>query len=162
MSCLKEATQSAVQRINGLDFYEVIHVTESHSESGRTSLPGYWEANINYRYAPSKSMTDATKYLLSILQASGIDNKNIQIIDHAYAGTIITSPLLQAIIKRLQAPIKAKQAWTDVAQLAKLNLSCFNYGAGISDQAHKHNEFIHISAIKKYINALWKLLVGSS
>lgn len=39
------------QTLFGVDFFDVIQITESHSEKGRTSVPGYWECNINYRFS---------------------------------------------------------------------------------------------------------------
>ncbi len=138
----------------GVDFFDVIQLTESHSEPGRTSLPGYWEGNVNFRFAPVYTVEQAEKKLLDLVNSWQIDGLEISIKDSAPAGYVIETKLFQDIVKKLDAPIEAKQAWTDVAQLSAHNIAAFNFGPGLTSQAHKDNEFIIIKDVETYYEKL--------
>lgn len=137
----------------GVSFFDVLSITESHSEPGRTTIPGLWEANLNFRYAP-RSMQEAEIELQSHFKKAGLALENTEILDHAYSGTVLETPLLKRVIKTLNQPIEAKQAWTDVAQLSQLGIPAFNFGAGLQEQAHKPDEYIHVDELIKYDNTL--------
>lgn len=144
--------------IFGVDFFDVLQITESQSEKGRTSLPGNWHCNINYRFAPCYSMEEAENKLLKMVEALNIDGLKITIADSAPAGSVIESELFSEIVKTFGSKIQAKQAWTDIAQLSAHNIPAFNFGPGLTSQAHKNDEFITIKYLEEYMLALKKLL----
>jgi succinyl-diaminopimelate desuccinylase len=140
----------------GVTFKDVISITESASQTGRTSVPSSWHANVNFRYAPIHQNPESL--LRAHCRNAGIDDNNITISDHAIAGDVIESPLFNAVIKSLSLPISAKQAWTDVAQLTQLGVPAFNFGPGLTAQAHQDNEYILLSYMNTYISILTRLL----
>ena len=140
-----------------VDFFNVIEITESESEKGRTSIPGYWSCNINYRFSPEKSEKMALKQLETILNTLKINGLSYAVKDSVYAGKVIESDFATQIIKQLNAPIEAKQAWTDVAQLTQLGIPAFNFGPGNQSQAHQDNEYVDLAQYSNYLNLL-KLL----
>lgn len=146
----------------GVDFFDVISITESHSEPGRTSVPGEWHCNINYRFAPTKSLEEAESYICQVLKDAGLSEDEFNITDAVYAGNVIENDTMKDLVKKLGAPIEAKQAWTDVAQLSKLGVSAFNFGPGLTAQAHKPNEYINVSDIHDYTQILLTTLQGES
>jgi succinyl-diaminopimelate desuccinylase len=148
--------------IFGVDFFDVISITESHSEKGRTSVPGEWQCNINYRFAPTKSLEEAKQYLYDTLKNAGLEDSQFSITDAVYAGNVVESEAMTKMVKKIGAPIEAKQAWTDVAQLSKLGIAAFNYGPGLTAQAHKPNEYIRVSDIHAYAQTLLTTLQGDS
>jgi succinyl-diaminopimelate desuccinylase len=145
----------------GVDFYDVVQITESQSEPGRTSLPGWWDANINFRFSPNKTEEQAKQIMMTHFENFPEIEKEITIKDSVYSGSIVETPLFEKIVSALNRPIEAKQAWTDVAQLTKLNIPAFNFGPGLQAQAHKVDEYIHIPDIYEYYNELKNCLKGS-
>lgn len=141
----------------GVTFKDVISITESASQSGRTSVPGSWNANVNFRYAPVHQNPESL--LRDHCRNAGVDDNNVTITDHAIAGDVIESPFFNSVIKRLSLPIAAKQAWTDVAQLTQLGIPAFNFGPGLTAQAHQDNEYILLHDINTYISRLTRLMM---
>ena len=157
--------------INQLSFFDVIEITESYSEKGKTSIPGYWYANINYRFAPNKDEVQAQAYFESIIK--NFENTynipiHYELISSVFAGRIIESDIFKEKLKTLTELInehthnkdivQAKQAWTDVAQIAQLGVACFNFGAGLTSQAHKKDEYASLELLQKYSLILKKFL----
>ena len=143
--------------ISGVDYYEVITITESHSASGITTVPDYWMANINYRYAPNKTLKQAQSYLKQTLINMGANPKNIHYRSMSYAGSVIQNSHYKSFITQIDKPIEAKQAWTDVAQLSRLGVASLNYGPGKTQQAHKPNEYVLLSDIERYAHSLRRI-----
>jgi succinyl-diaminopimelate desuccinylase len=143
--------------IFNVDFFDVISITECGSEPGRTSIPGFWTCNVNYRYSPNRSLEEAKKELISYCIKAGAKFENITIKDSVYAGSVIQSELFNTITNKIQVEKQAKQAWTDVAQLSNLNIPAFNFGPGLTAQAHKKDEYILISDIETY----YKILIST-
>ncbi len=63
------ALTPVAHRVFGLDFFDVIQLTESQSQPGRTSLPGWWKGNVNFRFAPTRSESEAWDFLTTQLAA---------------------------------------------------------------------------------------------
>ncbi|MCM8538963.1 MAG: M20/M25/M40 family metallo-hydrolase [Lentisphaeraceae bacterium] len=142
-----------------VDFFDVIQLTESNSEPGRTSLPGYWEGNVNFRFAPIYTVEEAEKKLMDLVKSWNIPDLEISIKDSAPSGSVIESDLFKEMVAKLNAPVEAKQAWTDVAQLSAHNIPAFNFGPGLTSQAHKDNEFINIKDVEDYYEKLKNALI---
>ncbi|RAP39079.1 succinyl-diaminopimelate desuccinylase [Candidatus Marinamargulisbacteria bacterium SCGC AAA071-K20] len=152
--------QPQKETIFGVDFYDVFQLTESQSEPGRTSVPGWWEANINYRFSPNKTESEAQKILKNhVAQFTDIKTELV-LKDSVFPGDVIETDLFNSIVKLLNKPLEAKQAWTDVAQLTRLKIPAFNYGPGLQAQAHKVDEYISIPDINEYYHDLKICLEG--
>lgn len=151
------AVETVRHKVFGLDFFDVLQVTESHSEPGRTSLPGWWQANVNYRFAPVRSEAEAQAELRQKLIACGIEAEQIDIFDSVPAGDVIETPLFNQIVQQLNLPLEAKQAWTDVAQLTSHGIPAFNFGPGLTSQAHKADEYILLPYLETYYQLLLRL-----
>lgn len=141
----------------GLDFFDVLQITESRSEPGRTSLPGWWQANVNYRFAPVRDEATAQQELREQLTAFGIKPEAIDIFDSVPAGDVLETPLFREVMAKLALPLQAKQAWTDVAQLTAHKIPAFNFGPGLTSQAHKADEYIELGLLADYHGHLLRL-----
>lgn len=146
----------------GVTFFDVVQVTELKAEPGRTSLPGWVQGNVNFRFAPVYSDADAKIVLANHLQRAGLKPDAYRFLDVASAGRVIVNDLFTEVVACLRQPLKAKQAWTDVAQLTALNIAAINFGAGLTEQAHQKNEFVPIENLQTYYRLLKTLLVGES
>lgn len=146
----------------GQTFYDVIQLTESQSQPGRTSLPGWWKGNINYRFAPVKSEAEAWAYLQTQIQPERF-GAQLSLLDTVPAGQVVQSPCFEALMQRFQklgVAIAPKQAWTDVAQLTAHGIAAFNFGPGLTAQAHTHDEYILQQDLEDYLQLLEQGLIS--
>ena len=144
------------QSIFGVDFFDVMTITESHSTPGRTTVPDAWQANINYRFSPVHSLADAKTHVPQVLDAIGVDYE-LSCLNAVDAGAVIAHPLLESLKASFQ--FEAKQAWTDVAQLTDRGICAFNFGPGRQDQAHQPNEYVVLADMVQYEQLLKNMLL---
>lgn len=141
----------------GVKFFDVKNITEFEIEKGRTSIPGFAKGNVNYRFAPVRTKEEAEKELLSELDSLQVKDVSYSILNSVSGAKVIENKLFTEVVLKLKkegAKLEAKQAWTDVAQLAEIGVSCFNFGPGLTSQAHADDEYILISDLKKYQSLL--------
>ena len=128
--------------VKGLEFLEVMSVTAAHGGVARNVIPGEFVMNINYRFAPDRSHDAAVARLHEVCAAAD----RIEVTDLAPAGSVDTDhPLFQALIENTGAPLRAKQGWTDVAQLSSAGIPAVNFGPGEPSLAHKPGEAVRVS-----------------
>ncbi len=128
--------------VNGLEFLEVMSVTAAHGGVARNVIPGEFVMNINYRFAPDRSHDEAVARLHDVCAPAD----RIEVTDVAPAGSVdIDHPLFRALIESTEAPVRAKQGWTDVAQLSSASLPAVNFGPGEPSLAHKPGESVRVS-----------------
>jgi succinyl-diaminopimelate desuccinylase len=113
-------------------------VTRIEGFTGRNVVPARCDLNLNFRFAPGRSVEDAEREVLALAQRFGA---TATVTDRAPSGpAILDNPLLQEFRAVTAAPVEAKQAWTDVAQLAQLGIPAANFGPGEQAQAHQRGE----------------------
>jgi succinyl-diaminopimelate desuccinylase len=149
-------------RIADLPFYEVLLATQANTNSSRNVVPDRFTLNLNYRYAPGKTVEAAGAELFEfVAQHSGLSPSavDIEIVDAAPSGAVcIDQPRLRAWQAACGLPVAAKQAWTDVAQLTSLGIPAVNFGPGETAQAHQANESLPVAALLHAYRALGALL----
>jgi succinyl-diaminopimelate desuccinylase len=128
--------------VKGLEFLEVMSVTAARGGVARNVIPGEFVMNINYRFAPDRSHDAAVARLHEVCAAAD----RIEVTDLAPAGSVDTDhPLFRALIENTGAPLRAKQGWTDVAQLSSAGIPAVNFGPGEPSLAHKPGESVRVS-----------------
>ena len=129
----------------GLTFYEVTNATYVNGYGTRNIIPEAFSFNVNYRFAPGKSIAAAK----SDLEALVAGRCQIEYTDACPSGPVcIDNPLLQPMLQTNGMQPAPKQAWTDVARLALFGIDAVNLGPGESAQAHQANEYCAISLIE--------------
>jgi succinyl-diaminopimelate desuccinylase len=84
-----------------------------------------------------------------------------QITDRAPSGPVaLDSWLMQQLRKTTNAPIEAKQAWTDVARFGQLGIAACNFGPGEQAQAHQKGESCSEEALERGYRMLESFLKG--
>jgi succinyl-diaminopimelate desuccinylase len=141
--------------VNGLEFLEVMSVTGAHGGVARNVIPGEFVMNINYRFAPDRSHDAAVARLHEVCAPAD----RVEVTDLAPAGSVDTDhPLFQALIENTAAPLRAKQGWTDVAQLSSAGVPAVNFGPGEPSLAHKPGESVRVSDLAWAYESLLDLL----
>jgi succinyl-diaminopimelate desuccinylase len=119
-------------------------------------VPAKCELNLNFRFAPGRSLDEAEAEIARLAQRFGAA---WAVTDRAPSGpAILDNPLLQELRALTAAPVEAKQAWTDVAQLAQLGIPAANFGPGDQAQAHQRNESCSEAALHRAYAMLEKFL----
>ena len=123
-------------RVGELVYREVMTVTRIEGFTGRNVVPARCDLNLNFRFAPGRSIEDAESEIEAVARRFGA---TATVTDRAPSGpAILDNPLLQELRALTAAPVEAKQAWTDVAQLAALGVPAANFGE--QSQAHQRGE----------------------
>ncbi len=129
----------------GLPFREVLSVTRIEGGRARNVVPDLCTLNLNFRFAPDKSLEDAVAELTALAARHGAE---LQFTDlspscPAYG----TNPQVRRLLDRTGVVAEAKQAWTDVARLHAHGIPAVNLGPGATSQAHQRGEWIEIEAL---------------
>ena len=123
----------------GLTFYEVMSATLAHGGEVRNVIPDKFTLNINYRFAPGKSIETAREDVYNLVEGQA----SIKFIDESPSGPCYLDNLwVLKFLKATEVEQAPKQAWTDVARLALFNIPAVNFGPGDTSQAHQTNEII--------------------
>jgi succinyl-diaminopimelate desuccinylase len=125
-------------RAGELSYREVTSVTRVEGFSGRNVVPQRCDLNVNFRFAPGKSVEEAEAELRALAARFGA---GCEVTDRAPAGAaILDNPFLARFRALTGVPVEAKQAWTDVARLGLSGIPAANFGPGEQAQAHQRNE----------------------
>ncbi|MGZ6125066.1 MAG: succinyl-diaminopimelate desuccinylase, partial [Myxococcales bacterium] len=144
-------------RVGELVYREVISVTRIDGFTGRNVVPARCELNVNFRFAPGRSVQEAEAEVLALAARFGAV---ATVTDRAPSGpAILDNPLLQELRAVTAAPVEAKQAWTDVAQLAAFGIPAANFGPGEQAQAHQSGESCAEEALGRAYAMLERFLV---
>jgi succinyl-diaminopimelate desuccinylase len=134
-------------RVGELTYREVISITRIEGFTGRNVVPARCELNLNFRFAPGRTVADAEEEVLALAGSFGA---TATVVDRAPSGpAILDNPLLQELRAVTAAPVEPKQAWTDVAQLAALGIPAANFGPGEQAQAHQRSESCGEDALRR-------------
>ncbi|HET7789119.1 MAG TPA: succinyl-diaminopimelate desuccinylase [Myxococcales bacterium] len=143
-------------RIGGLCYREVFTVTRIGGFTGRNVVPARCDLNLNFRFAPGRSVADAEAEVLALARQFGA---SAAVTDRAPSGPVILdNPLLQEFRALTAAPVEPKQAWTDVAQLAAAGIAAANFGPGEQAQAHRKDESCGEEALQRACSMLERFL----
>ena len=147
-------------RIGELSFREVKNVTRIEGFSGRNVLPARCDLNVNFRFAPGKTVAQAEAELRALAERFGAE---CEIVDRAPAGDpILENPLLKKFRALTGVPVEPKQAWTDVARLGLAGIPAANFGPGDQAQAHQRNESCSEEALERAYHLLERFLTEAA
>jgi succinyl-diaminopimelate desuccinylase len=152
LAIVLEPTDLAVQLgcLGGLHAQVTYSGRAAHSarpwqgENALTSA-GRLLADLHLR-KPHDVTVDGLRYreVITATQAELVgDAARVEIVDRAPPGRPWRdAPLVSRFLDAVDAPIEAKQAWTDVARLSEAGIPALNYGPGLTAQAHQAGEYV--------------------
>ena len=139
-----------------LTYREVMSVTRIEGFTGRNVVPARCDLNLNFRFAPGRTVEEAETEIRALAQRFGAQ---CTVTDRAPAGPVVLdNPLLRKLRALSGVPVEAKQAWTDVARLGTLGIPAANFGPGEQAQAHQKGESCSEEALERGYLLLQKFL----
>jgi succinyl-diaminopimelate desuccinylase len=139
-----------------LVYREVLNVTRIEGFTGRNVVPAAVALNLNFRFAPGRSVEAAEAELQALAARFGAQ---CTVTDRSPSGAVVTDNLyLRKLQSYTKCKLEAKQAWTDVARLTAMGIPAANFGPGDQAQAHQKNESCPEAALLVAYDALKNLL----
>jgi succinyl-diaminopimelate desuccinylase len=143
----------------GFSFFEVMSVTLASGGRARNVVPDTLELNLNYRFAPGKSLEQAQQDVHALVAGRA----QVSFTDLSPSGRVCAdNALYQRLLTVTGLPAASKQAWTDVARFGEWGVDAVNYGPGETAQAHQANESAPIPALAVAYEKLAAFLRGVS
>jgi succinyl-diaminopimelate desuccinylase len=107
-------------------------------------IPDACEVEVNYRFAPSRSVDEAIAHVRGVLEGFEVE------VTDASAGARpgLDAPLAREFLAAVGAEPRPKYGWTDVARFSALGVPAVNYGPGDPQLAHHDEERVPIAEIE--------------
>ena len=129
--------------VDGLVFRESLNAVLVSGGIASNVIPDSATVTVNYRFAPSRSIEQATDYLKTVFA-----DYELRVIDSASgARPGMNSPEAQAFVAAVKASVSPKFGWTDVARFSEMGIPSVNYGPGDPNKAHADDENVPASHI---------------
>lgn len=149
-----QAHEPATVDVDGLAFRESLNAVRITGGTAGNVIPDAAEVEINYRFAPSKSVEQAEAYVRDLLH--GYDIERTDGAPGARPG--LNHPAAAAFVAAVGAEPKPKYGWTDVARFSELGIPAVNFGPGDALLAHTDDEHVTAQAIRDCHAALHRWL----
>jgi succinyl-diaminopimelate desuccinylase len=129
--------------VEGLLYRESMSAVRISGGVAGNVIPDACEVEVNYRFAPSKSATDAEAHIRNLL--AGFDVEITDAAEGARPG--LDAPIAQEFVAAVGAEPRPKYGWTDVARFSALGIPAVNYGPGDPHLAHHDEERVPLAQI---------------
>ncbi|MCC9195903.1 succinyl-diaminopimelate desuccinylase [Arthrobacter sp. zg-Y820] len=142
--------EPATVSVEGLDYRESLNAVKIWGGTAGNVIPDAATVEINYRFAPNKTIEEADAYVRSLL--AGFDLVRTDAASGARPG--LDQPAAASFVAAVGAEPKPKYGWTDVARFSELGIPAVNFGPGDALLAHTDNEHVHADAVRACLAAL--------
>ena len=143
--------------VEGLEFKEVVSVTQLHAGIADNVIPGVATATLTLRYPPDRGPTEAEAYLAELVPVDA----TLEIVSNAEPGAVVVgSPAMRALQMAGGLEVQPKQAWTNVADFTSRGLDAVNFGPGHTALAHHPEERVAIGALVDAYEILGRFLTS--
>lgn len=143
--------------VEGLVYREGLNAVRIRGGIAGNVIPDLCEVEVNYRFAPSRSLDEAEAHVRDVL--AGFD---VEVVDGAAgARPGLDAPLAQEFLAAVRAEPRPKYGWTDVARFSALGVPAVNYGPGDPHLAHHDEERVSVAQIATVERGLRAWLTGS-
>ena len=136
--------------VDGLIFREVVSAVAIEGGIADNVVPDRCVTRLNYRYAPGRSRQQAEARLRELA-----GDAELEILGNSPpAHVVVDRPLVTRLREAGGFAVKAKQAWTPVAQFAEAGLDAVNLGPGATRYAHRADEQVETGELVRTYEAL--------
>ena len=140
--------------VEGLVFREVVSVVRIEGGIAQNVVPDRAVAELNYRYAPSRTPEEAVRRLRELVPEGTVET----LANSPPAHVVVDTPLARRLREAGSFAIQPKQAWTPVAEFAAQGLDAVNLGPGATRYAHRRDEQVEVTELVRTYEALQRFL----
>ncbi|MFJ4044755.1 succinyl-diaminopimelate desuccinylase [Microbacterium sp. NPDC089987] len=143
--------------VEGLGYREGLNAVSISGGVAGNVIPDLCEVEVNYRFAPSKSVPDAEAHVRAAF--AGFDVEIVDAVGGARPG--LDAPIAQQFLAAVGGEAHAKYGWTDVARFSAIGVPAVNYGPGDPHLAHHDEERVPVAQIEDVERGLRAWLTAS-
>lgn len=140
--------------VDGLTYREGLNAVRIAGGIAGNVIPDRCEIEINYRFAPDRSVADAEHHLRELFE--GYDLEVVDASPGARPG--LDHPAAAAFVTTIGGQVKPKYGWTDVSRFSALGVPAVNFGPGDALLAHTDDERCSAAEIRACEDALRRWL----
>ncbi|MBN9186713.1 succinyl-diaminopimelate desuccinylase [Microbacterium sp.] len=130
--------------VEGLVYREGLSAVRIGGGIAGNVIPDLCEVEVNYRFAPSRSVAEAEEHVRNVLE--GFEVEVVDVAAGARPG--LDAPLAQEFLAAVGGEARPKYGWTDVARFSALGVPAVNYGPGDPHLAHHDEERVPVAQIE--------------
>lgn len=139
------AYRSEEIEVEGLTYREGLNAVSIGGGTASNVIPPAATVQINYRYAPDKSVDEAIARL-----RDWFPGYSFEVTDASPAARPgLHLPLAQQFVAAIGEAARPKYGWTDVSRFSALGVPAVNYGPGDPSMAHRDDEFCPVHDLEK-------------
>lgn len=142
--------EPATVSVDGLDYRESLNAVRIAGGTAGNVIPDRCVVEINYRFAPDKSLDEAEAHVRELLAGFEV----VRTDGAAGARPGLTHPAAAAFVAVVGREPKPKYGWTDVARFSELGVPAVNFGPGDALLAHKDDERVAADDVRACFRAL--------
>ncbi len=147
--------QPATVAVEGLEYREGLNAVRIHGGTAGNVIPDACAVEINYRFAPDKTLEQAHRHVLDVLTEAGFGEDSVEIVDGSPAARPgLDRPAAAAFVQAVGGEPMPKFGWTDVARFSELGVPAVNFGPGDALLAHTDDEHVTAGAVRTCLRAL--------
>ena len=145
--------------IDGCEFREALQAVAVTGGVAGNVVPDRATVTLNHRFAPDRTPEEAEAAVRAVIEPHLDDGDTCEVVDLAPAAApALDHPVLDALVRRNELPVRAKLGWTDVARFASNGIPATNFGPGDPTVAHMADERVDRGTIERCYAALADLL----
>lgn len=149
--------QARQVEIDGCRYREGLNAVAIVGGVAGNVIPDECLVTVNYRFAPDRTVDEAVQHVVEVFKGF-----EVTVTDNA-PGALpgLSAPAAAEFIAALDAPVRAKYGWTDVARFSELGIPAVNFGPGEPSLAHTRDEYVETAAVRDAAKRLDGYLFGS-
>ena len=149
--------------VEGCEYREALQAVSVSGGVAGNVVPDSVALTLNHRFAPDRTPEQAEDHVRSVLGAVLEEGDTVELTDMAPPAVPgLGNPLVEALVRRSGAPVRAKLGWTDAAFFAARGVPASNFGPGDPLLAHTAGECVHRDDLISVHAALEDLLINGA
>ena len=149
--------------VEGLEYREGLNAIRVTGGVAGNVIPDACTVEVNYRFAPDKTLEQAHAHVREVFEAAGVDwDGQVEVTDASPAARPgLDRAAAASFVAAVGGEPKPKYGWTDVARFSELGVPAVNFGPGDALLAHTDDEHVGRGQVHACLQALraW-LLAG--